>query len=66
MADMTSTRTRLRPGHAVGRAVAVAMLMAGTSVFGVSTALADDGPSVPPGTEATSVPPSRSTPTTPT
>ncbi|MFF5273436.1 OmpA family protein [Streptomyces sp. NPDC000133] len=62
---MTSTRTRLRPGHAVGRAVAVAMLMAGTSVFGVSTALADDGPSVPPGTEATSVPPLKVDPNDP-
>ncbi|MES9505022.1 OmpA family protein [Streptomyces sp. NPDC059118] len=43
--------------HVAGRAVAVAVLLAGATVFGATTALADDGPSVPPGTEATSVPP---------
>ncbi|MEU6923667.1 OmpA family protein [Streptomyces sp. NPDC046631] len=43
--------------HVAGRAVAVAVLLAGTTVFGATTAVADDGPSVPPGTEATSVPP---------
>ncbi|MFG2403666.1 OmpA family protein [Streptomyces brevispora] len=39
------------------QAIAVAVLLAGTTVFGTSSALADDGPSVPPGTEATSEPP---------
>ncbi|MGW2084749.1 OmpA family protein [Streptomyces sp. NPDC001880] len=38
-------------------AIATAMLMAGTSVMGASAALADDGPSVPPGTEASETPP---------
>ncbi|MFJ9678505.1 OmpA family protein [Streptomyces sp. NPDC101194] len=38
-------------------AVATVALMAGTSVIGVSTALADDGPSVPPGTESSEKPP---------
>ncbi len=57
MEEMTSTRTSVEPVHAMGRALAVAVLMAGTSIFGVSAALADDGPSVPPGTEASSVPP---------
>ncbi|WP_446447081.1 OmpA family protein [Streptomyces brevispora] len=39
------------------QAIAVAVLLAGATAFGTSTALADDGPSVPPGTEATSEPP---------
>ncbi|MFE7464766.1 OmpA family protein [Streptomyces sp. NPDC057499] len=38
-------------------AVAAVVLMAGTSVMGASAALADDGPSVPPGTEASETPP---------
>ncbi|MFB6876634.1 OmpA family protein [Streptomyces sp. NPDC056323] len=38
-------------------AIATVALMAGTFVTGTSTALADDGPSVPPGTEASSKPP---------
>lgn len=37
--------------------MAVAVLLAGTTAFGATTALADDGPSVPPGTEASSEPP---------
>ncbi|MDF6044540.1 OmpA family protein [Streptomyces sp. JH14] len=37
--------------------IAAAVLMAGTSVFGAPSALADDGPSVPPGTEASATPP---------
>lgn len=57
MADMNSIHTRHRPGHLAGRAIAVAVLLAGTTVFGATTALADDGPSVPPGTEASSEPP---------
>ncbi|MFJ2703460.1 OmpA family protein [Streptomyces sp. NPDC087428] len=54
---MNSIHTRHRPGHLAGRAIAVAVLLAGTTVFGATTALADDGPSVPPGTEASSEPP---------
>ncbi|MFJ5192517.1 OmpA family protein [Streptomyces sp. NPDC088394] len=54
---MESVRAGCRRRHVAGRAVAVAVLLAGTTVFGATTALADDGPSVPPGTEATSVPP---------
>ncbi|MFJ1618507.1 MULTISPECIES: OmpA family protein [unclassified Streptomyces] len=57
MADMKCVRTRHRQRHVAGRSIAVAVLLAGTTVFGVTTALADDGPSVPPGTEASSVPP---------
>ncbi|MFJ9622210.1 OmpA family protein [Streptomyces sp. NPDC101181] len=37
--------------------MAVALLFAGTTVLGVSSSHADDGPSVPPGTEASSEPP---------
>ncbi|WP_406496971.1 OmpA family protein [Streptomyces sp. NBC_00846] len=54
---MTYTRTRCRPAHAAGMAIAAAVLMAATSAFGASTALADDGPSVPPGTESSAEPP---------
>lgn len=57
MADMNSIRTGRRPGHLAGRTFAVAVLLAGTTVFGATSALADDGPSVPPGTEASSEPP---------
>ncbi|MFI6058523.1 OmpA family protein [Streptomyces sp. NPDC051286] len=38
-------------------AIAAAVLMAGTSVFGASAAQADNGPSVPPGTEVSATPP---------
>ncbi|MEU8503281.1 OmpA family protein [Streptomyces brevispora] len=54
---MNTIRTRNRPSHVAGRVIAVAALLAGTTVFGATTALADDGPSVPPGTEASSEPP---------
>ncbi|MET7860317.1 OmpA family protein [Streptomyces sp. NPDC005318] len=54
---MTYTHTRRKPTHVASMAIATAVLMAGTSVFGVSTAMADDGPSVPPGTEASATPP---------
>lgn len=53
----TRTRTRLKPIGAAGLTVAAAVVVASTTLFGVAPALADDGPSVPPGTEATSVPP---------
>lgn len=54
---MTNNRMRRRPIQLAGMAIATAMLMAGTSVMGASAALADDGPSVPPGTEASETPP---------
>ncbi|MFJ8372137.1 OmpA family protein [Streptomyces sp. NPDC094461] len=54
---MTQTQTRLNPIRAAGLTVAAAVIVASTAVFGAVSALADDGPSVPPGTEATSVPP---------
>ncbi|MFB7557271.1 OmpA family protein [Streptomyces brevispora] len=54
---MNNFRTRRRPAHMASQAIAVAVLLAGATAFGTSTALADDGPSVPPGTEATSEPP---------
>ncbi|WP_145765321.1 OmpA family protein [Streptomyces brevispora] len=54
---MKSIHTQHRAGHLVGRGIAVAVLLAGATVFGATTALADDGPSVPPGTEASSEPP---------
>ncbi|NEC44889.1 OmpA family protein [Streptomyces sp. SID8016] len=41
----------------VGHAVAVVVLLAGTTLLGASPSYADDGPGVPPGTEATSEPP---------
>ncbi|TXS39499.1 OmpA family protein [Streptomyces sp. OR43] len=54
---MKSVCTQRRQGHAAGRVLAVAVLLTGATVFGASSALADDGPSVPPGTEASSEPP---------
>ncbi|NEE38305.1 OmpA family protein, partial [Streptomyces sp. SID7982] len=51
------TTQRPRAARSVGQAVAVAVLIAGTTLLGASPSYADDGPSVPPGTEATSEPP---------
>ncbi|MFE7140127.1 OmpA family protein [Streptomyces sp. NPDC057644] len=45
---------RVKPTGSAGRAVAVAALVMSSAVLGVSVSHADDGPSVPPGTEATS------------
>ncbi|MEU1169016.1 OmpA family protein [Streptomyces microflavus] len=50
---MKSTR-RLRPTRSAGRAMAVAVLVVSGAVLGTTVSYADDGPSVPPGTEATS------------
>lgn len=50
MNDMTPVRS-------VGLPIATAVLIAATALFGASPSWADDGPSVPPGTEATSEPP---------
>ncbi|WTV07059.1 OmpA family protein [Streptomyces sp. NBC_00046] len=54
---MKSVRAPQRQRYVAGRAVAAAVLLVGATVFGAATAVADDGPSVPPGTEATSEPP---------
>ncbi|MEV0493119.1 OmpA family protein [Streptomyces atratus] len=54
---MTHTLTRRRPPRLAGHVIAATLLMASVTVLGASQAVADDGPSVPPGTEASSVPP---------
>ncbi|MGW4230603.1 OmpA family protein [Streptomyces sp. NPDC004980] len=54
---MTHVRTYRRTPRLVGQVVVAALLMASVTAVGASGATADDGPSVPPGTEATSVPP---------
>ncbi|MFJ2415188.1 OmpA family protein [Streptomyces brevispora] len=54
---MNITRTKRRLHLTAGRTITVAVLLAGSTVFGATSALADDGPSVPPGTEASSEPP---------
>ncbi|WTS36651.1 OmpA family protein [Streptomyces sp. NBC_00111] len=41
----------------VAQAVAVTVLTTGSTLFGLAPAVADDGPSVPPGTEASAQPP---------
>ncbi|MET9473316.1 OmpA family protein [Streptomyces sp. NPDC002922] len=48
-----------------GLSVAAAMVVATATLFGASSASADDGPSVPPGTEAGSVPPVKVDPNDP-
>ncbi|MEE1807114.1 OmpA family protein [Streptomyces sp. BE133] len=62
---MNHVRTHHRPPRLAGQAVAAALLMASVAVLGASSASADDGPSVPPGTEATSVPPVKLDPNDP-
>ncbi|MFD4859532.1 OmpA family protein [Streptomyces atratus] len=62
---MNHVRTHRRPPRLAGQAVAAALLMASVTVLGASNASADDGPSVPPGTEATSVPPVKLDPNDP-
>ncbi|MFE2290291.1 OmpA family protein [Streptomyces sp. NPDC059452] len=51
---MTQTRTRIRPTSLSALSL---LVVASLTLFGAEPALADDGPSVPPGTEAQSVPP---------
>ncbi|MFH8880466.1 OmpA family protein [Streptomyces californicus] len=51
---MTYTRTRSR---LTGLSAASVLVVASLTLFGATPALADDNPSVPPGTEAQSVPP---------
>ncbi|MFJ4823598.1 OmpA family protein [Streptomyces bacillaris] len=47
----------MKPMRAVGLPVATVLFLASTTLLGASPAWADDGPSVPPGTEAVSEPP---------
>ncbi|MFG2623981.1 OmpA family protein [Streptomyces sp. NPDC048473] len=62
---MTHTLTRRRPTRIAVHVVAAALLTASATVLGAVSAVADDGPSVPPGTEATSVPPVKLDPNDP-
>ncbi|MET7305774.1 MULTISPECIES: OmpA family protein [unclassified Streptomyces] len=62
---MTYKQARLRPVGVAGLSVAAAMVVATATLFGASSASADDGPSVPPGTEAASVPPVKVDPNDP-
>ncbi|MET8839637.1 OmpA family protein [Streptomyces rubiginosohelvolus] len=48
------TSPRVKHTRRAGRAAAVAVFVVSSAVLGVSVSHADDGPSVPPGTEATS------------
>ncbi|MBK3559082.1 OmpA family protein [Streptomyces sp. MBT56] len=48
------TTPRVKHTRSAGRAAAVAVFVVSSAVLGVSVSHADDGPSVPPGTEATS------------
>ncbi|MEU2432885.1 OmpA family protein [Streptomyces sp. NPDC007861] len=57
MRDMTYIRNQRTATRFVGRSMAAAVLLAGATVCGISTASAADGPSVPPGTEASAAPP---------
>lgn len=57
MADMNNTGSRRRAVRATGHAFVVTMFMASVTALGATTAVADDGPSVPPGTETSSEPP---------
>ncbi|MEU1489982.1 OmpA family protein [Streptomyces sp. NPDC005776] len=54
---MTHASPLRQPKQVAGTAIASALLLACVSVFCAPVALADDGPSVPPGTEATEKPP---------
>ncbi|MEV1046956.1 OmpA family protein [Streptomyces sp. NPDC049916] len=51
---MTHSPTRMKP---TVRSAATLVIVASFTLFGATPSLADDGPSVPPGTEAQSVPP---------
>lgn len=57
MAEMINTTTHRKVVRGTGHAIAVTMFMASVTILGATGAVADDGPSVPPGTEATSEPP---------
>lgn len=57
MIHMTRIRARFRAPDSAGMIIATVVLMAGTTMLGAGPALADDGPSVPPGTEASAEPP---------
>ncbi|MFF9351411.1 OmpA family protein [Streptomyces sp. NPDC014734] len=62
---MTHALTRRGPMRAAGHVVAIALLAASATVLGATHAVADDDPTVPPGTEATSVPPVKVDPNDP-
>ncbi|MEU2667245.1 OmpA family protein [Streptomyces sp. NPDC007164] len=62
---MTHSLKRRRPTRIAGHVIAAALLTASAAFLGVPSAIADDGPSVPPGTEATSVPPVKVDPNDP-
>ncbi|MFE7755690.1 OmpA family protein [Streptomyces sp. NPDC057418] len=54
---MTCLRRRTGATRLAGTVLAVSLLSASVTVMGVGSAQADDGPSVPPGTEASAEPP---------
>ncbi|MEV7087343.1 OmpA family protein [Streptomyces sp. NPDC093085] len=54
---MTYTRIRTRRARTAGTAAVAFAFLATAQVFGAGAAAADDGPSVPPGTEASAKPP---------
>ncbi|MFJ2175470.1 OmpA family protein [Streptomyces sp. NPDC087851] len=54
---MTYTRTRTRRSRSAGTAVVAFAFLATAHVLGAAPAVADDAPSVPPGTEASATPP---------
>ncbi|MEU8561178.1 OmpA family protein [Streptomyces cyaneofuscatus] len=60
-----NTIPHLKARRSAGCVMAVAVLLASSTVLGVSSSYADDGPSVPPGTEASSEPPVRIDPNDP-
>ncbi|MGW3801156.1 OmpA family protein [Streptomyces clavifer] len=57
MSDMTHLRIQAGVARLVSTALAVSLLSVGVTVVGAASAQADDGPSVPPGTEASAEPP---------
>ncbi|MFE2945014.1 OmpA family protein [Streptomyces sp. NPDC059255] len=57
MVDMAYIRTRTRHPRSAGTAVVAFAFLATAHVFGAGVAVADEGPSVPPGTEASATPP---------
>ncbi|OKI98645.1 hypothetical protein AMK10_03720 [Streptomyces sp. CB02058] len=54
---MTHVRRRLGPTRSAGAAVAMTLFTVSVTLVGAVSAQADDGPSVPPGTEASAEPP---------
>ncbi|WP_371613387.1 OmpA family protein [Streptomyces clavifer] len=54
---MNNTCSRRRAARSAGRTLVATMFMVSVTALGAATAFADDGPSVPPGTEASAEPP---------